>query len=270
VEQDETGLDLGYDRRAKQPASEPAPGGDASAPAAPLPLEAAPAASRGQRVGRWPLGDLELPAPTRIAGVFLVLTGVLQGIQLFYFLAVEGPQRTAAFVAAMLDVVLGVALAGGNRRVVGWALARALLGAVFLGVTQPLERAAIGLQLLSLLGLLLLLLGEPGRWRMRAGTGLLGAVAAVLLLLVAPLVLPFAPLQGALLTVNGALEPGRVTAVQGDEASYQLTFPDSGWRQVPAARMPPGAHVDRMWVYPWRDRWWRWPWSGCLGRVAST
>ena len=123
------------------------------------------------------------PAPTadtpaspvkaaRIAGAIMLASAPAA------LLSSTGNHATTPYIAIAIDVLIGISLARGNLKYRPWAVVRCVLGALLYGGMSVANGQAIeaGFTVAFTGGLLLLLLGTPGKARTIAG-----AVAAGLL-----------------------------------------------------------------------------------------
>ncbi|MCP3137286.1 bifunctional trypsin-like peptidase domain-containing/SEL1-like repeat protein [Pyxidicoccus xibeiensis] len=193
-------------------------------------------------------------AGSRLAGGFL-LAGV--ALTVAGHVLTSGAQVSGKVVlaAAAIDTVLGLGLLLGVARVHAVVLARLLLGLGLLAVaSRAADPVVVALQLGTLVGLGLLLAGEPGPWRRLAGSVLTGGVCTILAVLLSARFTQTSPLNTRLLSLRGALEPDVVLAAQGQDVPYRLTFPATGWRQASASYLASlDSGLDRVWLLPSRD-----------------
>jgi hypothetical protein len=169
----------------------------------------------------------------RIAGLLLILNAALLLVEagLSPLLPDTGGPRSSMFLgSALLDVVIGVSLLLGHRKLALLGVVRSALGVAVFGVlyvkTAPL--AAV-FQALASTGLLLLLIGNARTARMVIGSVIFGIylmMASLSLVFVATGQLPIAAL---LLRATGAISPLASPRITGTTVPYVLTAPEHGW-----------------------------------------
>ena len=115
------------------------------------------------------------PAPTADTPASPVKAARIAGA---IMLSSTGNHATTPYIAIAIDVLIGISLARGNLKYRPWAVVRCVLGALLYGGMSVANGQAIeaGFTVAFTGGLLLLLLGTPGKARTIAG-----AVAAGLL-----------------------------------------------------------------------------------------
>lgn len=194
--------------------------------AAPGPVPAVPAAP-----SRGPLDPAaQGPAPGSRLAAGVTYANALAGLLVMLMRPAEANARSASYITIAIDVVVATSLLQGKAGARGWAILRAVLGALVLGPiiwSNGAHEYAVG-QVLFSAGLLLLLVGQPGAWRLGAGTLTAGVVLAALVTFVA------APRTGR--SVRGAIadlrDGGRhATELRGEDGGWTLALPDERWHQ---------------------------------------
>jgi len=196
--------------------AEPPPGAVPAAPVAPSHRPVEPAAQ-----GRAP--------GSRVAAV-VVYANALAGLLVMLIRPGEAAARSAAYLSIVIDVAVATSLLQGKAGARGWAILRAVLGALVLGPiiwSNGAHEYSVG-QVLFSAGLLLLLVGEPGPWRLGAGVLTAGGVLAALVAFVA------VPRTG--LSARGAIadlrDGGRhETELRGPDGGWTLALPEARWHQ---------------------------------------
>ncbi|AEI62186.1 protease Do [Corallococcus macrosporus] len=221
---------------------------------APAPRAARAPGLAGRLRDRWSAWvPEESTSGARIAAVFLLVNAALTVAGHFLY-PHSRVVDVSGWVSSAVDVALAVGLLVGARRAHSLMLVRLFLGLLLmLGTAAFAAPSVVVLQAGGMLGLLLLLVGAPGARRQTAGALVSGATCLILVVLLSSRFTQTSPLDGWVLRLDGALEPGAVTDVQGLDADYTLTFPATGWRQARpehVAKMSPG--FDRVWLLPAR------------------
>ncbi|HTS02140.1 MAG TPA: hypothetical protein VMN04_06425 [Thermoanaerobaculia bacterium] len=185
----------------------------------------------------------------RIAGVFLLLNGVLGVAGALRVGSVAGVRDTVTAAGALAGAGLGAAILGGSsfaRKTVILLTALAVPALLVLGAATR-AWALAGAVLLVCLAYLALLVGDPGPFRVAPAAAIVAAsCAAGLVAAAAP-----GPFAERLLALSGAVESAPVTVASGD--AWRLTLPPGRWFR--ARRAVGGALPDATFVRPDGPAW---------------
>jgi hypothetical protein len=198
--------------------------------------------------------DLPAPLGARIAGGVLIANAILVLIESVMDIEKVAPINPIG--AAVMDVVLGIALVRGSRRVVIWVIVRVILGVLlFSGLAiASSDWVSFWIQIVLSSGVLLLLVGNASRPRIIAAAALLSlymVAAAAGLQQVATGRSFLTPLYAKGLYDLGPVEPGRL---HGSIVAYTIEPPVDGWQlRSPEAARRDNPAVDHWLVNPTTD-----------------
>jgi hypothetical protein len=149
------------------------PGGNVYAPPQAVFQAAPPVARPAPRI----LAPDEVPLGARLAGIVFVLNGIClliesgMGVKNASNAITSGPP-----ISAFVDLLVGAFLLAGAAKVLGWARARVILGAVILPLALFVQGNAMmaGIQIAFSLSLLALLVGDASKLRIGVAMTVLG------------------------------------------------------------------------------------------------
>lgn len=191
--------------------------------------------------------DLPAPLGVRIAGGVLIANAIL--VLIGSFIDIEHVAPINPIGAAVMDIVLGIALVRGARKVVVWVIVRVILGLLLFSGLAIAARdwGSFWTQIVLSLGILLLLVGKASRPRIIAGAALLSlymVAAASGLQQMATGRSFLTPLYSRGLYDLDAIESGRL---HGTTVPYTIEPPAEGWQ----LRSPEAARRDNPVVDHW-------------------
>ncbi len=174
--------------------------------------------------------DLPAPVGARIAGGVLIANAIF--VLIGSIIDIENVAPINPIGAAVMDIVLGIALVRGSRKIVVWVIVRVILGLLlFSGLAiASSDWASFWIQIVLSSGVLLLLVGNASRPRIIAAGALLSLymVAAVAGLQQMATGRSFlTPLYAKGLYDLEPFEPGRL---HGSVVAYTIDPPDVGWQ----------------------------------------
>jgi hypothetical protein len=195
--------------------------------------------------------DLPAPVGARIVGGVLIANAIL--VLIGSIIDIENVAPINPIGAAVMDIVLGIALVRGSRKIVVWVIVRVILGLLlFSGLAiASSDWASFWIQIVLSSGVLLLLVGNASRPRIIAAGALLSLymVAAVAGLQQMATGRSFlTPLYAKGLYDLEPFEPGRL---HGSVVAYTIEPPADGWQlRTPEAARRDNPAVDHWLVNP--------------------
>jgi hypothetical protein len=215
---------------------------------------APPTAALNPYAAQAPVLEAPSIAP-RVAGGLLLVNAALVLLELVALPAQAASGSTTPFdnpargtISAFIDIGIGIALLGGNRGVIPWAIMRAALGMVLLAGLALLNDPVVAvLQMMMCGSILALLIGNAGKPRIAVGASFFGLYALVNLIGLAATVTGRNPIASLLQSASGDIETAAAGEVTGEASHYHITAPSDRWH----LRKPEAAKKDN----PLADRW---------------
>jgi hypothetical protein len=199
---------------------------------------------------------VQTPVSLRLAGAVLVFLSLVMFYERAAFPGLFTKGLLAnAWMASVIDLGIGVALLAGERRVVGWALARVLIGGLVFGGSMAMEAnwVGVGQQLALSLGVALLLLADTALPLLALGLTACMLALSVELVGITGLRTGTYPLLALMNTYKADPIPGDV--LEGRKGSYVLALPAGDrWKLRRAdAVAKDNPRVDRWLALPRHD-----------------
>lgn len=175
----------------------------------------------------------EVTLGQKLGAIVLIVNAVLVfAEQVFFSDLLPKSSLQTSYVVPFMDVAVAVAILAGQKKAVGFAVARLALGALLFGFMQWSENGAFGvvLQLAFSGGVLLLLVGEAGVARLSAGGVLVALCLVVGVLGVYSLKTGYHPLGFLLGAARADIESDPLAELRDDAAGWRMDWPGDAWR----------------------------------------